>query len=167
MQGWRGEHLKFDHVRNEKFRLEGKHESIKCVKCHKATTKEGLLDVTTFKLKHQSCADCHKDPHRGALRTECVACHSAQGWRGKDLKFDHGHNAKFRLEGKHLQVKCVKCHQTTTKDGLMDVASFKISKSETCGGCHKNKHQEKFVISCEKCHTAASWKNITWKQKRI
>ncbi len=166
VQGWRGKDLKFDHVRDEKFRLEGKHESVKCFKCHKVTTKDGLMDVSSFKLKHQSCADCHKDPHRGELRTECVACHSAQGWRGNDLKFDHVRNAKFRLEGKHLAVKCVKCHKATTKDGLLEVTSFKISNSETCGPCHKNKHKEKFAVTCDKCHNSVSWKAISWKKKK-
>jgi formate dehydrogenase gamma subunit len=165
VQGWRDKDLKFDHGRDTKFKLEGKHEPVKCVKCHKATTKNGSLDVSSFRTKHQSCSNCHKDPHRGELAAKCTACHSVQGWRDKDLKFDHGRDTKFRLEGKHEPVKCVKCHKATTKNGSLDVSSFKINKYETCSPCHKQKHLEKFAVTCEKCHNFVSWKSISWKRR--
>jgi len=158
VNGWRGKDLKFEHDKDTKFRLEGKHEPVKCLKCHKATTKEGLMDVASFKTKNESCADCHKDPHRGELKTKCSACHSAHAWRGKDLTFDHGRDANYRLEGKHQPIKCIKCHKETTKEGLMDVASFKIGKYEQCVPCHKHKHKGTFVVACVKCHDFASWK---------
>jgi formate dehydrogenase gamma subunit len=158
VQGWRGKDLKFDHGRDVKYRLEGKHGSVTCVKCHKATTKDGLLSVASFRTKHESCSDCHKDPHRGELKATCSACHAVQGWRGKDLKFDHGRDAKYPLEGKHQSIACVKCHKATTKDGLLDISSFKVPRHEVCAPCHKNKHKGKFVVSCEECHNFASWK---------
>jgi formate dehydrogenase gamma subunit len=158
VQGWRGKELKFDHGRDTKYRLEGKHESVKCLKCHKATTKDGLLNVASFRTKHESCSDCHKDPHRGEIKTKCSACHSVQSWKDMSLKFDHGRDAKYPLEGKHRSVKCIKCHKATAKDGSLDVTSFKIDKYEVCAPCHKNKHKGKFVVSCESCHSFDSWK---------
>jgi hypothetical protein len=158
-QGWRGKDLKFDHRSNIKFKLEGKHQTVKCAKCHKATTKDGLMDVASFRLKHESCPDCHKDPHRGEIKASCPECHSVQGWRGRDQKFDHRGDSKFKLEGKHQTVKCVKCHKASTKDGSLDVASFK-TKHESCTNCHHGDPHKGSVVpkKCEDCHTPAGWR---------
>jgi cytochrome b subunit of formate dehydrogenase len=167
LQGWRGQDLKFDHSRDAKFRLEGKHESVTCAKCHKATTKDGLLDVTSFRAKHGSCSDCHKDPHRGELKAKCSTCHSVQSWRGHDLKFDHSRDAKFRLEGKHRTVTCVKCHKAAAKDGLLDVTTFR-AKHGSCSDCHKDPHRGELTAKCSRCHTAQGWrdKNLTFDHGR-
>jgi hypothetical protein len=155
--GWKGDDLKFAHDRDAKFKLEGKHRTVKCVKCHKATTKDGSLYVASFKTKHASCADCHKDPHRGEIKRSCAACHTANDWRNT-LTFDHGRDTDYRLEGKHRSVKCVKCHRTGKKDGLLDVTSFRIDKYGLCAPCHKHKHKGTFIVTCDTCHTFDTWK---------
>ena len=155
--GWKGKDLKFVHDRDAKFRLEGKHRPVKCVKCHKATTRDGSMDVASFKTKHASCSNCHKDPHRGEIRTSCAVCHSAYDWR-KNLTFDHGRDTEYRLEGKHRTVKCVKCHRTSKKSGLLDIASFRIGKYGLCAPCHKHKHKGTFIVTCDTCHTFDTWK---------
>ncbi len=129
--GWKDKDLKFDHG-SAKFRLEGKHASVSCQKCHKPQTPGAALSTAVFRgIKFGLCNDCHKDPHRGKLRAECASCHSAQGWRGNDLKFDHSRGANFKLEGKHESVKCAKCHRATTKNGFMDVSSFNL-RHQSC-----------------------------------
>lgn len=55
-QGWRS--LVFDHNTQAKFALTGKHENVRCNKCH----KEALInDVRTIKYKpvEAACIDCH------------------------------------------------------------------------------------------------------------
>jgi len=153
-QGWRGKDLKFDHG-SAKFRLEGKHEAVKCAKCHRSKIEDGLLDVASFRLKHEICSDCHKDPHSGELNAKCSACHVTQGWRGKDLKFDHG-SAKFRLDGKHETVKCVKCHRSTMDEGPLDVRSFR-TKHAICTDCHKDPHYGGLNPKCPVCHVTQGW----------
>jgi len=159
VQGWKDKDLLFDHGRDARYRLEGKHRSVTCVKCHKETKQDGSLNVASFRTRHASCSDCHKDPHRGEIMASCAKCHAVQGWRGKDLMFDHSRDTGYRLEGKHQPVKCVKCHKTK-RDGSLDVSSFRVPEPQMCSPCHKHKHKGngKFVVACDYCHHFVSWK---------
>lgn len=163
--GWRGIYLKFDHARVAKFSLVGKHKAVKCVKCHRSNPENGLLDVTSFRMKNDFCSNCHKDPHRGELGTDCAKCHSSLGWRGKDLKFDHNRDSQYPLQGKHKELPCTKCHKTQPEGAHLATTWFKI-KHDVCTRCHKKyPHKGVFIRSviCEDCHDYSSWKK---KKKR-
>ncbi len=160
VQGWRGKELKFDHGRDAKFALEGKHTEVKCVKCHRSKPENGLLDETSFRKKHDLCSDCHKDPHRGELTAKCSACHVTRGWQGKELKFNHDRNSEYILEGKHRELRCAQCHKPKSEGAPLATAQFKL-KHEVCSDCHKNPHKKwKFSrgTTCADCHMYVSWK---------
>ena len=138
------DHAKFDHVKTD-FPLKGGHlnKKVKCTDCHKAGKK--YREATSY------CNDCHKkdDKHKGGLGTDCAKCHVEKAW--KDVTFDHD-KTKFKLVGKHVDVKCEKCHAGNKfKDTPM-----------TCIACHKkdDKHKGKLGPKCESCHTAKSWKEV-------
>jgi hypothetical protein len=48
---------RFDHDKTA-FRLEGKHESVACYKCHKPVIEAGIT-YTEYKLKDYACESCH------------------------------------------------------------------------------------------------------------
>jgi hypothetical protein len=131
----------FDHTRDTKYPLNGKHASAKCESCHKPSTLKQKLPST--------CYECHQadDVHKGGEGKKCQDCHTEATWKVKS--FDHN-KTKFPLLGKHGSVDCKKCHQTGT---------FKEAKSD-CYACHKKEdaHNQRLGTLCEDCHNARDWK---------
>lgn len=146
----------FNHDRDTKYRLKGKHQSAECTSCHKAT-------LFTEKLPTK-CVSCHRKDddekgHKGSLGEKCDACHDEQSW--KKTSFDHDKDTKYPLEGKHKTAKCDSCH----KSGLKPAPGTKsLEKLPTkCAECHRKEdndkgHKGKFGDKCDTCHTAKDWK---------
>lgn len=131
----------FQHDRDTKYPLRGKHIKVKCMACHK-----GHL----YKDKAQStCYACHQqdDKHKGQEGKKCESCHNEKDW--KDTRFDHG-LARFPLLGKHMKVECKKCHLTP---------AFKDASME-CNTCHAKEdvHKKRLGTQCGQCHNARDWK---------
>ena len=61
---------KFEHDTQSKFRLEGAHESLDCLACHREPVKEKISMA-------KACASCHlkDDAHRGGFGKNCERCH--------------------------------------------------------------------------------------------
>jgi len=140
------DHKKFDHKLTD-YELKGGHlaEKVKCESCHKAGKK--------FREAPTVCHTCHeKDDekaHKGKLGKDCTKCHSEKDW--KTTTFDHD-KTEFKLVGKHIDVKCAKCHIDNKYKGV----------PKTCVGCHKKDddkaHKGKLGDKCENCHSAKNWK---------
>jgi hypothetical protein len=132
---------KFDHDRDTKFMLRGKHAQAKCDSCHTGSLFKDKLQTT--------CVSCHEkdDKHKGQEGRKCESCHNERDW--KTARIDHGLTA-FPLLGKHAGVECKKCHVT---------AAFKDAKT-ACIACHEKDDKHKFTLGprCETCHNALSWK---------
>ncbi len=144
------DHDKFDHKLTD-FQLKEKHlgEKVKCGSCHKAGVK--------FRDAPSVCNSCHKkdDKHKGGLGTDCAKCHSEKDW--KTTNFDHS-KTHFNLLGKHVEVKCDKCHI----DGkYKDTAKL-------CNSCHQkdDKHKGNFGTNCETCHSEKGWKEIIFEHNK-
>ncbi|HWR57761.1 MAG TPA: cytochrome b/b6 domain-containing protein, partial [Thermodesulfovibrionales bacterium] len=115
---------KYDHDTSS-FKLVGAHKKVKCEECHKKVPRPNAEDDSAggywIGLKFKKCTNCHKDPHYGQFPEEgkyekCGPCHNNDGWRGKNLVFDHQKDMKHRLEGKHAELKCWTCHPPDEKD---------------------------------------------------
>ena len=87
-----------------------------------------------------------ENPHH-ILNLDCTVCHSQQSW--KDVQFDHD-QTKFHLEGRHLIVNCMDCHQ---------LENFSIAESN-CRSCHIDVHQANLGFDCQRCHTPNSWSEL-------
>jgi len=139
----------FDHDRDTKYPLHGKHITTKCDDCHTGDLYKDKLQT--------DCVSCHKkdDKHKGTLGPDCGKCHTERNW--KDEKFDHD-KTRFPLEGKHEDTECKACHKT---------AVFKDAPRD-CLSCHKkdDKHKGNFGPKCESCHNAESWKVILFDHTR-
>jgi hypothetical protein len=141
---------KFDHSKTD-FPLLGAHlkqDKVKCEDCHKAKKK--------FREAPSACNDCHRkdDKHKGSLGTDCKNCHNERTW--KETRFDHSlEKTRFALKGKHVDVKCSKCH--------VDSSHFK-GVSHECVACHRkdDKHKGKYGKKCETCHIEKDWKKINF-----
>ncbi len=138
--------LTFDHDRDTKYPLLGKHRLTTCESCH---TGQLYKDKTPT-----DCYACHKkdDVHKRRLGTKCEECHNVRDWKIWD--FDHDTRTKFKLDGGHKGISCYDCHRQPTGD--------KVTAPSTCVGCHKkdDKHEGVLGPQCERCHETSAWKTI-------
>lgn len=144
--------IKFDHDKPfpkdakgkvDSFPLKGEHKKNKCESCH--PQRKFSEAPTTC-----SAEGCHKadDAHKGRLGDKCEQCHVETG----DNIFNHNSMAAFRLDGKHLTVRCADCHPSVT---------FKPRPSD-CFGCHPEPavHKGQYGTGCAQCHTTRTWEDV-------
>jgi hypothetical protein len=140
----------FQHDRDTKYALRGKHRSAKCESCHTAAPPREKLSTI--------CIGCHKadDKHNATLGTGCADCHTERSWR--EAKYDHELSV-FKLRGKHRDVECKDCHR--------DPKSYK-GIAQTCIGCHRkdDAHKDRYGDKCANCHTEKSWRDIVFRHDR-
>jgi hypothetical protein len=154
--------ITFDHDRNTKFLLRGKHEKTKCDACH-------TTPLYTTKTP-STCVACHKKDddkkgHRGSLGDKCGSCHNESNWR--QAKFNHD-KTDFPLKDKHTKVRCNDCHTGGVKAAA---GKPRVKLPTNCYACHrkdddKKGHKGRFGRKCENCHTAKSWKDIKFDHGR-
>lgn len=121
------------------YTLEDRHR-IDCIKCHKKEDRYTGLS--------RECISCHKDVHNGQFEKYCEKCHNIKDW--KDIKkFDHDKASKYPLTGKHIDIKCIKCHEKH---------SYKVERFEECITCHRDPHKGKPL--CKDCHSTEGWKKV-------
>ena len=173
---WEGGKGSFDHNQTG-YKLEGKHKTDKCEKCHKP---EQIIDPlvrqqagVSVSLKNtqlglsRECTTCHFDEHRKQLDAKCEKCHDFENWKeSTKKKFDH-EKTKYPLEGLHQKVECIKCHSLMEDpkkkpDGSTDkdFANYKKLEFTNCSPCHKDPHQNKFGQNCVKCHDPFGWTHV-------
>ena len=170
--GWTGRWVADAHGQDSKFPLLGKHKSVKCLQCHKASK----LAKARFAGLPQSCEQCHPDPHAGQFNSDCTSCHSEQGWN-RLLIDPHGPGSPFPLHGKHAGLECVNCHTPEKQGAVLAEARFVGLAQKGCASCHKDPHNGQMRSSCKTCHTEQGWtgrfllfnheKNSEFKMDRI
>ena len=130
-----------------------------CDACHVAFNKAGLT---------QQCLDCHDDIRDDrqsktgfhgqsplASQNSCNTCHADHLGRDADIinmqidSFSHNHT-RFPLEGKHVPLDCVSCHQPDDK--------FRVAEPQ-CIACHEEDDFHKGALGedCSSCHTPQNW----------
>jgi hypothetical protein len=138
----------FDHARTGT-PLSGRHKTVACSRCH-------VRAATAVRLTLQPCAACHRDPHRGAFKQDCAACHDEHGFKG--AAFDHNARTRFPLDGRHRSLPCSACHKRA--------GEFRGLSSQ-CASCHTDPHQAQFGAACEKCHSAATFRITQYEHPRF
>ena len=136
----------FNHDRDTRFELRGRHRPVSCHACHSPsgkTTRDGGK-------KTRSCFQCHRldDVHKGNNGKKCESCHGEKSWL--ESRFDHDERTDFPLKGAHREARCQACHADDGDRAKTDTA---------CYGCHKNKdaHRGQEGKQCEQCHNQSTW----------
>ncbi len=148
----------FNHDKTD-FQLVGKHKTVACKLCHKT-------EFMTDPVKHDKCASCHTDYHKGefaknGVSPDCNECHTNNSFTETNFTIERHNKTKFKLEGAHMATPCMECHRKQ-KDWTFTKMATK------CVECHKNVHKgfigEKFMgnDNCTACHNVISWKKITF-----
>lgn len=134
--------ITFDHSKDTKYKLLGKHGGLKCEACHKDNSGKMKIGI--------SCYSCHRkeDTHKGQQGERCELCHNENGWR-QNIKFDHD-LTNFPLLGLHAVKLCGECHITT---------AFKDADT-ACISCHQKDdfHKATLGLDCARCHNPNGWK---------
>lgn len=166
----------FNHNRDSKYPLTGKHRQVNCSECHK-TLRDTKTPPTAFpapRSRHYaklvgipfgSCTDCHSDPHNGEFGEDCASCHTTRGWgamKGSSTTIAPGFHDDFAypLEGLHEKVPCRECHGPWGGQAI----KYKGLSFERCTSCHYDAHLGQLEISagesgrdCAECHTVAGY----------
>lgn len=164
----------FDHDKDTKYPLDGKHLELKCVDCHLPGKMSGKkvpppkVGIYHFeKLDLRTCEVCHANPHVGQFKKEflqkkCSVCHSTEGWvvMKANKGFDHA-KTRFTLDGAHVRTSCSSCHVINKKQ-VFKFASF---EQKFCKDCHEDVHKgqmnEKWSKqACTLCHTTKAFKDV-------
>ncbi len=120
--------------------------SITCLSCHQKKTFE--MDVTT-------CMNCHEQhdfeymqSHSEEFGIDCTACHD-----GVDRMHNFDHQNVFVLDGAHIELECVACHENQVFVGL----------PKECSDCHAEPeiHAGSFGLNCAACHSTTAWQPAT------
>lgn len=134
-------HLRFDHNRDTKYPLRGKHKKTKCLSCHESNPYKTKTDDT--------CYACHRkdDEHKSKFGKICEDCHDSRRW--DKTRFNHD-DTNFALNGAHLDAECEQCHG---KNASKKLTGF------ICKDCHNNVdvHDKALGKDCGSCHIARSW----------
>jgi hypothetical protein len=134
-----------------------------CTLCH--VPLQGTPDA--------KCLACHtvlarqitakRGYHSGIVTTPCTSCHQEHKGRHHAIapepeNFDH-RLAKFELLGKHRELKCASCHQTTGPAKWTGLGT-------TCISCHVDKvHRGSLGSSCASCHSNERWKPVAYQRE--
>jgi hypothetical protein len=142
--------VKFDHGRQARFPLEGRHRDVSCRSCH--------LDLTFADpvLRGAECATCHADVHRGAYAQRCVECHTPVSFSDMSVRQIHARTT-FPLTGAHLQIACRACHVDS------QLGTF-APLDPQCLSCHQAAYEgaqpvnhATFSTDCLRCHNTIAW----------
>ncbi len=143
-KGWRS--TIFEHARDAKYPLRGRHATVKCAACHTGMLYRDKLP--------QACVACHrrddeKRGHHGKLGTKCERCHNERSWKASS--FNHDRDTKYPLRGRHARVQCSACHAGN---------AFTAKLATECAACHRRNdvHKGQLGARCESCHSEVSWK---------
>lgn len=146
-----GSRERFDHA-STGFALKGAHATTKCADCHQ---KKNARGVATLLGLSSACASCHEDPHDKRFGDNCQSCHNEVDFKQVKMeRFDHD-KARFKLLGKHQEVKCVGCHHEPPKYRDLEFAS--------CSNCHEDPHEGRFKAPCASCHDEQGFGHIVMK----
>jgi hypothetical protein len=132
--------VSFDHDRESRFHLAGKHAALGCGACHSADASGSVR----YKPLETSCAACHADPHLAQFGApaDCAKCHASEGW--KPASFAHRPPfTPFELDGAHASVACGACHREVAVAPGATARRYQ-GVPTSCEGCHADVHRGAF-----------------------
>ncbi len=163
-KGW--QKTDYDHFKETKFRLVGKHKPLSCDACHLTAD---LPYQSKRKKLGESCFDCHQkdDLHLGNNGQKCQECHNNDAW--SKASFNHDKKTNFIFQGSHKNLHCDACHlpnlsnlsnlPTVIQKRNLTQKANKLKDARTCYDCHEiiDDHDGNLGKQCQNCHQQKKW----------
>lgn len=167
--------IRFDHNKDTRYELVGKHAKLECNDCHQPNKKIKVFNYKWPQLEKKQCLSCHADFHKQNLSPrfqngKCTQCHTQDEWKIPQFKHEV---TRFKLRGEHAEIKCTDCHRPKGfVKGQRVPEQFQIKNlnftglKQACLSCHEDYHRfgsfrsQKMgdLNQCLKCHTEKDWK---------
>ncbi|MBK7876028.1 MAG: hypothetical protein IPJ77_09790 [Planctomycetes bacterium] len=133
-----------------------------CLDCH-ARIGEQIeagdgLHGALGKDKASTCALCHGEHHGESFAIVNRASFARAGVPDPDA-FDHL-LVGWRMDGKHLDQDCSKCHEHAEAPVLPKDAQRFGGLDQDCATCHEDVHKGAFQVACASCHGQSGWKTL-------
>ncbi|MHC4958063.1 MAG: cytochrome c3 family protein [Planctomycetota bacterium] len=130
-----------------------------CLECHEPIGKQvetgdgfhGALGRT----KGMECGKCHSDHHGTDFAIVNQASFAEAGFENA-YEFDHEFIG-FKMDGKHLEQTCDKCHENANIAVLPEGQTRFIGLEQDCAKCHEDPHEGKMVLACAQCHSQVAF----------
>jgi hypothetical protein len=146
----------FDH-RKTRFELRGRHRTIECTACHRKEPR-------VVPLRHERCADCHRDIHLDGFRSErfrgrCELCHTEDAFVPATYGPEEHDRGPYPLEGAHRAIPCTACHPRSPGAERIPF----LVRGTDCASCHDDRHRGQFppergYSGCRSCHDVDGWR---------
>lgn len=125
-----------------------------CLECHDPiVTQIGDSDGLHGSIPQgeaQRCAVCHSEHHGAGFSLVNRQSYALMGVEDPE-KFNHV-RVGFAMEGAHLELDCIKCHEHARDEVLPRGASRFLGLSQDCASCHDDPHEGRMVLDCTQCH---------------
>jgi len=127
------------------------HVNVSCLQCHFSGENHDVINPGITLTAENRCLACHEDKHKNEFGAKCNDCHNYTNWKEVN-SFDHN-STKFKLQGKHENTECLKCHKPEKTKSL---------EFDFCGRCHEDRHANQFnkyenTLDCGACHNENNW----------
>jgi hypothetical protein len=134
----------------------------KCQSCHAPIQEQiqgrrglhGRLDAAVA----ERCADCHAEHHGASFAiVNDKSFRNAGAPSTKGFKHDL---VGFLMDGRHLEVGCVDCHQHANDKVLAEGTTRYLGLAQDCASCHEDPHEGRMQVACAACHGQTTWKDL-------
>ena len=156
------------------FSIEAPHDELSCADCHvdfdSPAVDEGYFARAFPGRERRLCQACHEDPHSGQFEeglfaSGCIECHAESHFVPTQFGIDLHERSSFALDGAHMAVSCVDCHDAGPETIFADAPS-------ECAECHDSPHEGRFEREalpsavegregCARCHATVSFNEFT------
>lgn len=149
--------LRFNHDKDSRFPLAGKHAEVACGACHRRTRVGAGPPFIRYKPVDVTCGSCHTDYHQGQFllttdiardqpapaARDCGYCHEPTRFKDTVFLHDDPKFSSYPLEGKHAGVKCGRCHRPVRIAGAAVTVRYR-PMPRLCEDCHADFHHGEF-----------------------
>jgi len=89
----------------------------------------------------------------------CTSCHRNDTWSPllADPAFDHSADTAFPLDGQHVPLSCISCHESLRFDAPR-------ASVDDCETCHETPHTFALSQTCADCHSSASFQEVAFEE---
>ncbi len=133
-----------------------------CLACHEPIEEQieagtGLHGKVERTLA-ESCATCHSEHHGTGFAIVNRLSFARAGIPDPE-HFDH-ELLGWKMDGKHLELKCAECHENADVELLPKGAQRFLGLDSNCATCHEDPHEGQMASSCASCHGQESFDQL-------